>query len=76
MTVERLRVGLQQLASDSAGYVSRAGERAGLAEGNQYVVSIHILYLGFRALAQVMVSQNKKAREQIGRCLYMISLCF
>ncbi|KAH8967788.1 hypothetical protein BDL97_03G095100 [Sphagnum fallax] len=41
MTVERLRVGLQQLASDSAGYVSRAGERAGLAEGNQYVVNLH-----------------------------------
>lgn len=58
MTVERLRVGLQQLASDSAGYVSRSGERAGLAEGNQYVVSIHILYLGFRTLAQVMVSQK------------------
>jgi hypothetical protein len=43
MTVERLQVGLQQLVSDSAGYVSRIGEQGGLAEGSQYVVRIHIL---------------------------------
>jgi len=36
MTVERLQVGLQQLVSDSAGYVSRIGEQGGLAEGSQW----------------------------------------
>ncbi|KAH8960601.1 hypothetical protein BDL97_05G004000 [Sphagnum fallax] len=41
MTVERLQVGLQQLVSDSAGYVSRIGEQGGLAEGSQYVVHLH-----------------------------------
>lgn len=41
MTLERIRGVVSQLAADGVGYLSRAGERAGPAEGgNSYSISI------------------------------------
>lgn len=41
MTLEKIRGSVQQLAADSVGYLSRAGERGGPAEGgNSFVISI------------------------------------
>lgn len=41
MTLDRIRGAVQQLAGDSVGYLARAGERGGPAEGgNNYVISI------------------------------------
>lgn len=41
MTLDKIRGSVQQLAADSVGYLSRAGERGGPAEGgNSFVISI------------------------------------